>query len=111
MAPQTPFRITETEFITDHISHSSLSQKYLALVEAQDILQLLVDMKMFKDIGEGEEIYEVCDMEFLYKISQRVESLRVAVKDFDAFMARKVQGVQAKREREEEGGGGRGLRI
>jgi len=87
-----PLRITEQEFISDHISHSSLKSKSLAIVEAQDILKLLAGMKMFKDLGDG--VYEACEMEFLCKISQQVESLRAALTDFDEFMARRYQGAK-----------------
>ena len=89
-----PLRITEQEFILDHISHSTLKSKSLALEEGEDILKLLVGMKMFKDLGDGK--YEACDMEDLCKISQRVECLRTALTDFDEFMARRYQGVKEK---------------
>jgi hypothetical protein len=91
-----PLRITEQEFISDHISHSTLKLKSLALEEAEDILKLLVGMKMFKDLGDRK--YDACDMEDLCKISQRVECLRTALTDFDEFMARRYQGVKEKGE-------------
>jgi hypothetical protein len=92
--PRLPPYITEQEFISDHIFHSNLKSKSLALEEAQDILKLLIGMKMFKDLGG--RIYQPCDMEDLCKISQRVECLRTALTDFDDFMARKYQGVKQK---------------
>jgi hypothetical protein len=85
--PSPPPYITEEEFLSDHVSHSSLKSKDLAREEAKDILKLLIGMKMFKDLGGG--IYQPCDMEDLCKISQRVECLRTALTDFDEFMARK----------------------
>jgi hypothetical protein len=55
MSPRKPLRpppyITEQEFLSDHISHSSLKSKDGPLKEANDILKLLVGMKMFKDLG------------------------------------------------------------
>jgi hypothetical protein len=91
-------RITSTEFILDYCLHSSTSQTSTSLAlkeaEAKQLLKLLINMNMFKEVNDG--VYEPCDIEHLYNMSLRVEKLRQtgerlkrAVLDFDAFMGRK----------------------
>jgi len=78
--------------------HSSTSQTSTSLAlkeaEAKQLLKLLINMNMFKEVNDG--VYEPCDIEHLYNMSLRVEKLRQtgerlkrAVLDFDAFMGRK----------------------
>jgi hypothetical protein len=78
--PTAPFHTTSSEFLSSHISHSltATTNSNLTLQEAQKTLNLLIDMKIFKDL-EG-DVFEACDIEYFYETNQKVKRLGQRVK-------------------------------